>query len=732
MTDRPTPTPADPSSSNSRREIVIRCREPFALGALFDSRSASEATSTPSTEDRAETLATESDGVAIVGIASSTSVDSHGTEMSLDALSKMADQMRRGVPLLPRHNNGNRAIEWDEVVGRTTGAEIERADVVAPGAPSEVGYRLRLTSTLYADDPMTERLLRRLDRGEPIGQSIGGWFLSVRVVESDAGEIERVIVEDVELDHVALTRAPSNPDSIGLASLRSRVEQICSERGEVENRHIIDITETESEYLVRYAKAHDSEGSEDEVEDEVEDRSEPEPVEARMEHGDEEDERMEHGDEEDERATPESIAEGDFVSFLDSEVASGEAGDEDGGGVRYGRVSEVITEGSVDGSPVEASEADPLLRIEVYGPVDDGFEPTGDRVVYPVSVVEKIDPLSAPSETAEVESSVDEPVESVASEDAPEVERAVAPFVEFPTAPPETPWEWDAEAASEVLGDPPDFERFASVHLYFDPDRAEVRDGYKLPVAKVIDGEIHVVLRGLVAAVAALNGARGGVDLSDEDRLAAYERAVEFYSLFEDAEPPPLRSESDEDRTDDRSSADQVDMHDEVRHDTGERVSPDARSEPPTITLTSEPEIPMTLDLDALRAMIREEVARGTGPTETRAAEPTPSEPAADLRSEVEILRATVARLSAEPVRRGLAYQTTRTSGSAKVAGPMTALVERSKSDTPAVALVVERSVETLDSKAATPRDLVDALSAVLRTAEGEGLLGNPNPARWA
>lgn len=776
-----------PTPSDSGREWVLRCREPFSIGALLDLDARSESTPVE-IEDRSE-----SDGAAIVGIASSTSVDSHGTEMSLDALTRMAEQMKRGIPLLPRHNNGTRAVEWDEVVGRTTGAEIERADVAAPGSPTEAGYRLRLTSVLYADDPMAQRLLRRLDRGEPIGQSIGGWFLSVRVVESDSGEVERVIVEDVELDHVALTRAPSNPDSIGLASLRSKIDEAHRRRQDLtmpedcsssddevrsaepvsDDRATVAVPapdgyhwmETDDGPVLMEGEDADHDGASEAFEFEVieehddeSERMDPDDESERMEHGDDDDDRGEHDDDErsyhddddermepeedeqrmdddeDERATPESIAVGDFVSVLDSEVESGNPGEEQTGGDLYGRVTEVVTEGSVAGSPVEASEADPLVRIEVYAAVGDGFEPSGDRVVYPVSKVQKIDPLVAPSENAEVESAVAEPAEAVASAEEPSQERAVAPFVEYPTAPEDTEWSWDADAANEVLGDPPDWERFASVHLYFDSGSPEVRSSYKLPVAKMIDGRIHVVLRGLTAAVAALNGARGGVDLSDDDRRAAYDRAVKFYSLFEDADAPPLRMEEDE--TDDRSSVDPVDVRIELVHDTGEHDSPDARSESPATTSTSDLETPMTLDLDALRAMIREEVARGKG--EPRSAEPTTSESnapesdTADLRSEIETLRATVTRLSAEPVRRGLAYQTTRTSGRGKVGGSMSALVTRAKSEAPAVSLVVERSVETLDANSATPRDLSDALAAVLRAAEGEGLLGNPNPARWA
>ena len=45
----------------------------------------------------------------------------------------------------------------------------------------------------------------------------------MKVVENTEGEVERVIVNDLTLDHLAITRAPANPDAIGLASIRSAI-----------------------------------------------------------------------------------------------------------------------------------------------------------------------------------------------------------------------------------------------------------------------------------------------------------------------------------------------------------------------------------------------------------------------------------------------------------------------------------------------------------------------------
>ena len=143
-------------------------------------------------------------------------------------------------------------------------------------------------------------MLRRLGRGEPIGQSIGGWFEDVEVIEKD-GNIQRVIVNDVTLDHIAITRAPSNPDSINLMtlSMRSKLQDMVQER-------------------------------------------------------------------------------------------------------------------------------------------------------------------------------------------------KAMPAAKLPLAPMDTKWDWSTKAANEVLGDPPDWNRYARVHLYADPEKAETKAGYKLPVAKMVEGKLKL------------------------------------------------------------------------------------------------------------------------------------------------------------------------------------------------------------------------------------------------
>ena len=134
-------------------------------------------------------------GRVIEGTASSTSVDSYGTEMSREALLRMQAQMDKGIPLLPRHNNGpGRPVEWDEVIGLTVRADVERSEVVGAADGTEPQYVLRVTSELYDDDDTANKLLKRLELGQTVGQSIGGWFLSVRVITNADDEIELSLI----------------------------------------------------------------------------------------------------------------------------------------------------------------------------------------------------------------------------------------------------------------------------------------------------------------------------------------------------------------------------------------------------------------------------------------------------------------------------------------------------------------------------------------------------------
>lgn len=179
----------------------------------------------------------------LVGTASSTSVDWYGTEMTLRALEGMREQFasEAGVPILPGHGGFFESLEWDAELGRSFEAVIESADVEAPALLTEQGYVLRVSMALDDGFDKARDLMRRLDRGQPIGLSIGGWFTEIRVIyetddegkvrEDDYGWpiIDRVLVEAVELDHLATVRNPANPDSNDLATLAPRMRSVLAD-----------------------------------------------------------------------------------------------------------------------------------------------------------------------------------------------------------------------------------------------------------------------------------------------------------------------------------------------------------------------------------------------------------------------------------------------------------------------------------------------------------------------
>lgn len=616
----------------------------------------------------ADTRSTNSKGTLVSGVASSTSIDHYGTEMSKRALELMGDQMEKGLPILPRHNNGNRAVEWDEVIGRTIAGRVIKTDVVNAASDLEQGHTLLLDSVLYDDEPLAMSLSRRLQRGENVGQSIGGWFLSVRVIEDGDGNVERMIVENVELDHVAITRAPANPDSVGLALRSSIDEALQGARVEnnhldgIQNRHIRKVEETEDTIIVTYGKSMEFEGV-------VVADHDDEMVEEMMD-----DEMAAHGDHDEEMSATEELS------------------------------------------------ADSTEELDAHG--DDEMSYHDDE---------------------EMDAHGDEEM----SEDGTYAVRMITPFEDLPLAPEEMEWDWNTDAQNDVLGEDEDWDRYRMAHIFYDSDMGEVKAAYKLPIAMMVEGELHAVWRGVAAAMAALNGARGGVDIPADERDAAYEHLVRYYGKF-DKEPPALRSESELSSDADvaqveRTCNNQLDTDSSVQHRA------DAAAGATNPTLDTEDEAMTKDDLDAIRAMITESVGGLTAridavETRTGVAGETKAEiPQAateDKNDEVAILRDRLARtesalqaLAARPTRVGRSVMPHVPEGTAAV-DVFDGIADRAREDAPATSVVVTRHTKSLVERGdagADRSDLVRMLTETLRAAEADGLLGNTNTvARWS
>jgi hypothetical protein len=124
---------------------------------------------------------------------------------------------------------------------------------------------------------------------------------------------------------------------------------------------------------------------------------------------------------------------------------------------------------------------------------------------------------------------------------------AVAPHeVEF--LPDDTPWDgakareqlrkW---ASSDGSGDPDkiDWNKYKLGFAWYNEEAKETLGAYKLPHHYVKDGKLVTCWRGVVAAMAALFGARGGVEIPDEDWDATYRHLAKHYKDHGNEPPNP-------------------------------------------------------------------------------------------------------------------------------------------------------------------------------------------------
>lgn len=86
--------------------------------------------------------------------------------------------------------------------------------------------------------------------------------------------------------------------------------------------------------------------------------------------------------------------------------------------------------------------------------------------------------------------------------------------------------DWDGSAAAQRVaewakgdGEEIDPDKYREAFFYYTPEEPDTNVGaYKLGFADVIDGELKAIPRGIFAVTGALEGARDGVDIPDEDK----------------------------------------------------------------------------------------------------------------------------------------------------------------------------------------------------------------------
>ena len=117
---------------------------------------------------------------------------------------------------------------------------------------------------------------------------------------------------------------------------------------------------------------------------------------------------------------------------------------------------------------------------------------------------------------------------------------AVTAFQDLPLADRERAWDGDA-AEGRVrkwagAEDGPN-EKYRDAHVWYDAEKKDNFTAYKLLIADVIDGRLKAVPRGIFAAAGVMEGARGGVDLPDNDAPRVKSHLAKYYAKLGDTPP---------------------------------------------------------------------------------------------------------------------------------------------------------------------------------------------------
>ena len=111
---------------------------------------------------------------------------------------------------------------------------------------------------------------------------------------------------------------------------------------------------------------------------------------------------------------------------------------------------------------------------------------------------------------------------------------------------------WDATAAErrvrEWAGGEEDinWSKYRRAFAWFDTEKADTFGAYKLLHHDVRDGRLVTHRRGVIAAMGAVLGARGGVDIPETERRGVYNHLARHYKQF-DMEPPEFHAVAAED-----------------------------------------------------------------------------------------------------------------------------------------------------------------------------------------
>jgi hypothetical protein len=117
---------------------------------------------------------------------------------------------------------------------------------------------------------------------------------------------------------------------------------------------------------------------------------------------------------------------------------------------------------------------------------------------------------------------------------------AVTSFQDLPLA--DRDREWDGDAAEKRVrrwagADDGPNAKYRDAHVWYDADQKDEFGSYKLLIADVLDGRLTAVPRGVMAAAGVMQGARGGVDLPENDIDRVKSHLAKYYDKMDDTAP---------------------------------------------------------------------------------------------------------------------------------------------------------------------------------------------------
>jgi hypothetical protein len=108
-------------------------------------------------------------------------------------------------------------------------------------------------------------------------------------------------------------------------------------------------------------------------------------------------------------------------------------------------------------------------------------------------------------------------------------EKGVIPYKEYPTDEPGAAWDGPAEIKAAEVSD------LKKMCAWFDSENPDIKNSYKLPHHRAKG--YNTVWKGVSAAMGALLGARGGVNIPDADRKGVYNHLAKHYAQFQKTPP---------------------------------------------------------------------------------------------------------------------------------------------------------------------------------------------------